>query len=91
MPENVYLYNTRLLQIFVCNFKDLSEFFITQDTIYKRNEKFHFYKLPKGKLMVLLLQTNTNLWTTIRRYTPEKFEYYNKAIGKEFKIEIEKK
>lgn len=89
MPENTR--RTRILQIFLCDRKDLGELFVNYDTAYSQG----FYELPKGKLIVLLLQSIGNgmffgdLWTTIRRWTPEKELYYRGLIGKEVEVVID--
>lgn len=56
------------------------------------------YKLPKtGSYIILTFQKPSsvnlhgpaeNLFTTIRRYTPSKAEYYKDAIGENFIIEV---
>ena len=44
-----------------------------------------------GDVIVLTLftkeETGTWLWTTIRRWTPQKEEYYRKLIGMEVEID----
>lgn len=81
---------TRLLQIFICDRKELGELFTSYDTAYRGG----FYELPKGKIIVILLQSLGNsmffgdLWTTIRRWTPQKETYYRGLIGKDIKIVI---
>jgi hypothetical protein len=48
------------------------------------------YPLPKGQVLVLLFVDDCNkVFTTIRRYTPEKEIYYKSKIGEDFKIKIE--
>jgi len=55
------------------------------------------YQLPKkGDYLMLIFQkihgvdftVGENLFTTLRRSTPEKIRYYSGAIGEEFKVEI---
>lgn len=80
---------TRLLQVFVCDRKDLGELFVNYDTAYSEGS----YELPKGKLIVLVLQSFNgrffgDLWTTIRRFIPYKEKYYRSLLGQEVKIEI---
>lgn len=83
-----------LLEVFKVNSKDLHLRFVEYDTIYfdDENNNWAYYKLPKGDVLVLLLKSELNdapdLWTTIRRYTPQKYEYYKKSRGETFKIEI---
>ena len=88
----------KLLQIFVTDKSKLSSYFIDYDTKYHSEEKclprpvFEFYKLPKGTLLVLLFQDYMgNLFTTVRRHTPEKEKYYYGCVGNEFKIKKEVK
>ena len=55
------------------------------------------YQLPKkGEyLMLLFLKpheayvTDKNLFTTLRRYTPGKYDYYFDLVGQEFEVVIE--
>lgn len=77
---------TYLVQIFIVDRKELSEDFIDYDTLI--DDTGDYYKLPAGKLMVLILLTSNRLWTTIRRWTPWKEKYYRSLIGKEVEIEI---
>ena len=57
------------------------------------------YKLPdKGKYLMLLFlkphesyTTDKNIFTTLRRYTPEKYRYYMEQRGKVFNIIVESK
>lgn len=86
-------FSGKILQIFVCDRKELSQAFIDYDTVYKNEyEAEGWYPLPNGKLIVILICTdghfagNGSLFTTIRRYTPEKWTYYSGLVGK--KVEI---
>ena len=82
---------TILIQIFVCEKKDLSEDFIDYDTEYNdENGEFKNYLLPEGKLIVLVLHTEGmhGFWTTLRRATPDKERYYRSLIGSRVKIII---
>jgi hypothetical protein len=88
-----------LLEVFKVNSEDLHKRFIEYDTIYfdKKINNLAYYKLPKGEVLVLILKSqmfndnNFDLWTTIRRFTPSKYEYYKKSRGETFNIEIVKK
>lgn len=77
-----------LLQCFQTHYNELSEVFKEYDTTFVRKDTFStgHYQLPKTDLIVLLLQFGEYTFTTIRRYTDEKWEYYIDNIGKEFKI-----
>lgn len=82
-----------LLEVFVKNSEELHPAFIKYDTIYfnLQTYKDEYYELPKDKVMILLLKSvfvngEVMLWTTIRMFTPQKYEYYNKARLEEFEI-----
>jgi hypothetical protein len=73
--------------------------FLKYDTEYMRGVNTSFYKLPKGKILLLTLFTTScdeflimnHVWTTIRRWLPEKEKYYQNSIGEEFEIEMKKR
>ena len=52
------------------------------------------YKLPtSGKFLMLIflkpkVKKSANLFTTLRRYEPEKFRYYSKNVGQVFSLEF---
>lgn len=48
------------------------------------------WKLPaKGPYLLLIFQKEkSSVFTTLRRETPEKLEYYTRAVGQWFDIEI---
>ena len=79
-----------LLEVFVCNTEELHPGFIEYDTVYfdEKLNKWKNYPLPPGKILVLLFDSAGFLFTTIRRYTPRKHEYYKNSRGELFKIEI---
>jgi hypothetical protein len=97
MPEEVDGSPTtqaKLMQIFVCDAKDLSDIFIRYDTAYYDTGCIGYYELPKGKVIVIILNsgnewTGYKTWTTIRRWTPAKEEYYSKHVGEDVSIVIE--
>lgn len=78
----------KLLEVLVLDLQSLSKSFLDYDT--DEGE----YKLPKkGLYMMLIFEKNIdkgelNLFTTLRRYTPAKAEYYKSKIGKLFNVEI---
>ena len=48
-----------------------------------------YYPLPKGNVIQLLFLGDKNIpFCTIRRWTPQKFDYYVSLIGETLKIEI---
>lgn len=85
-----------LLQTFLCDRDDLHGNFVNYDTSYlDYNAEYgvSYYKLPKGKLIVLLLSIRDGTAivenpkiTTLRRFTPQKYEYYKKMTGEIFDI-----
>ena len=106
IPYEEWIPNTRLtakiLEVLISEKKELSKDFIDYDIgflecISKEEQKYRkgYYPLPDGKLLILLLLTTNSsgahLWTTIRRWTPEKEEYYKSLRGKVVLIEIEEK
>lgn len=79
---------SRLIQVIEIDSTQLSDQFRAYDTRTLDNE---MYKLPKGKLIILLLLTADyipHLWTTIRRYTPTKCDYYQSCVGDLFEIVV---
>lgn len=79
-----------LLQILKVNYKDLTREFIDYDTFWCEGTEYGFYELPKTDLLILFFKEplTYRLFTTIRRWTPEKEKYYKSKIGKSFKIEF---
>ena len=92
IPEDVT--NTRLLEVLKTTYIELSPQFRVYDTEYE----YGYYELPKTDLLVLILisyepnisgGSNEHLWTTIRRWTPEKETYYRSMRGKQVEIVVE--
>lgn len=81
MPPHVL--EAKLLDVWVLDSSSLSEEFVEYDTEYLGGR----YNLPKGKVIVLLLESK-GLWTTVRRHTEQKHAYYHKRVGAVFKIEV---
>lgn len=71
---------------------DLSEHFIEYDTVYIDSSSVtgvDHYCLPPAKYMVLVFLGNDLIpFTTVRRWTEEKFRYYHGSIGSNFDIVI---
>lgn len=69
----------------------LSRDFINYDTNFGTEETPEYYPLPNGKLIVLFFFAfGMDIFSTIRRWTPQKEEYYRASIGKEFEVVITK-
>jgi len=77
---------SRLLEVFTVDRSELHRCFVDYDT------KISFagnYSLPKGKLLVLLLLSEEGeLWTTLRKCSPEKRDYYRGMRCKVFDIDV---
>ena len=84
-------FNAILLEVFIVDTEKLHQRFIEYDTLYYENGKPKYYRLPKGKALVLLFKSDDFLFTTIRRFTPKKYDYYMKNRGEMFKIVIKGK
>ena len=73
--------------------RDIPLPFVEYDSTYQRIGKIHVlkdghYPLPLKPLMVLLLEQDYKLLTTIRSYTPQKFTYYTKLVGQQVMCKI---
>jgi hypothetical protein len=83
-----------LLQVIKINKMDLSEVFINYDTIYKVKhniEYFENYDLPDGTLILLIFSSpEKGLFTTLRRFTKAKYDYYKGLEGNRFIVEIKR-
>lgn len=105
MPFDGWIPDTKLeadlLEIFLVEKKDLGVSFVEYDTSYFERDystsetfmKKNNYPLPNGKLIILMLQSynssGLHIWTTVRRWTAEKEQYYRSKRGERFKIEIQ--
>lgn len=72
------------------NIKDLPDRLIEWDTAYGDfDEPAKHYDLSKlTEVLVLLFLSGDYLFTTIRRWTPQKEAFYRSKIGQIFEIEI---
>ena len=76
-----------LLEVFKTHYRDLSNTFIAYDTEILSTQEH--YLLPKTDLLILLLHADTGqVFTTVRRWTPQKEKYYRALRGQEFLIQI---
>ena len=88
MPDDTH--DTQLIEVIRTSRDALSDGFVNYDTEYDKG----WYPLPKGEIIILLLlsygtfEPYLSLWTTIRRWTPEKEEYYRALRGQQVKIEV---
>ena len=83
-----------LMEVLLTKSEELHPRFVEYDTSFYSDDLKNcgYYKIPKGLCLVLILKTEgvdkDMIWTTIRRHTPQKYEYYKKSRGEEFEIEI---
>lgn len=94
-PKLHYQKSAQLLKVTLCDRSELSEKFIEYDTVYTiepaigacSEPVIGHYPLPTGRYMILLFQGNEHIpFTTVRRFTEEKFRYYTSSLGKIFDI-----
>lgn len=80
----------RLIEVLPTNVKYLSKSFLDYDTLYYNKGAVEYYYLAPDMdcIILLFLDSNGSLFTTIRRLTIKKLEYYYKMKGSFFKIEI---
>ena len=84
-----YKEGVKLIEVVPTSYHYLSPHFIEYDTRYENPEDNapRYYDLPKDKLIILIFQdTKGSIFTTIRRYTNEKFSYYKGCIGEVFNV-----
>jgi hypothetical protein len=99
-PKLHYQKTARLLTIEIRHRDDLTDKFVEYDTIYPvsctvgvySEEKEAYYPLPKNKYIILVFIGDELIpFTTVRRYTEERYRYYNSEIGKLFDVVVEVK
>lgn len=78
--------DTTLLDVWVRSKNNISQPMIEYDTKY--GDSGEFYTLPNTNLIILFLWTEGQLWTTMRRWTPDKERHYRTLIGQQVKIEV---
>ena len=75
-----------LLEVLNSRFQDLHSAFIRYDAT---TDKGDLYPLPKtGSCLVLIFIFNDEIFTTVRRQTPEKEKYYKGLRGEVLRLEI---
>lgn len=82
-----------LLHVFIENTKNFHPRFVEYDTgYYVGVQGLEYYYLPRGKVLVLLLKVvdEQKVFTTIRRWTPQKEKYYRSKIGEFFELKLVK-
>lgn len=72
--------------------RHLPENFRAYDTVYsdsQGNKKYYQLKTNQRYLVLYFMDTKGTLFTTIRRWTPEKWLYYFESQGYSFDINVE--
>jgi hypothetical protein len=76
-----------LLEVFQKPTEEFSQAFKEYDTAYPDGKSIAHYPLGKGLHLILLFRDSFgNLFTTVRRFTHEKFVYYNSKRGELFEV-----
>lgn len=89
MPDDYQ--ESMLLAVLPTKLEDLSKSFLQYDTAYiDGSGELKFYELPdEGDYMILLLISHSDqLWTTMRRMTPEKIALYRSNVGNDVNCEV---
>ena len=82
-------FTARLLQVFLLQDDDVSESFREYDTRYYTENGYTEYHSLRSRLwIVLLFETDTGLFTTMRSANTSKLQYYQDAQGEEFEIAV---
>jgi hypothetical protein len=81
-------FTARLLQVFLLQNDDVSDSFREYDTKYYTENGVQYYSLQSRLQIVLLLETDTGLFTTMRSANTSKLQYYQDAQGEEFEITV---
>ena len=79
-------FTARLLQVFLLQNTDISEAFREYDTKYYTKEGTDYYPLQGRVWIVLLFEAGNLLFTTMRRATTLKLNFYRSAQGEQFEI-----
>ena len=75
-----------MLEVLNSRFQDLHPAFIKYDVTTDKGE---LYPLPKtGSCLVLIFLFKGEIFTTVRRHTPEKEKYYRGLRGEVLRLEI---
>ena len=82
-------FTARLLQVLLLENRDVSDAFREYDTKYYDKEGTKYYDLQGRVWIVLLFEADNGLlFTTVRRATTPKLQYYRDAQGEQFEIVV---
>lgn len=84
----LYYQETALLvAVYKTTKQRLSKLFLSYDTCYHADNAVKFYDLPETELIFLIFLGDQNIpFTTVRRYTDKKWNYYKSSIGQIFEL-----
>lgn len=96
-PKLHHQRSAQLLRVVLCNRSKMSDKFIEYDTVYTvepaigvcQEAIVEHYPLPPGRYIILTFQGTEHIpFTTVRKFTEEKYRYYTANIGKIFDVVI---
>lgn len=79
------LSGTYIKGVYVCEYANLSPDQIADDT---ETDDGRHYQLPQSRLICIDFWSEYGTWSTMRRFTPEKYKYYLEHLGQEVNIAI---
>ncbi len=81
-------FTARLLQVFLLQSTDITEWFREYDTKYYTEMGIDYYPLNSNRTWIVLLfeESAGLLFTTIRSATTSKLQYYRDCQGEEFEV-----
>ena len=86
--EYVKLYHQEhgiLIAMFKTTKSKLSDMLLAYDTVYVEDGVKKYFDIPSGELIYLLFLGDFNIpFSTIRRYTPKKYKYYEACLRQKF-------
>lgn len=81
--ENYPPFEATLIQTFITNYDNLSKAFLDYDTTHTEGQ----YAVPKTSLILLIFHIPGGMcFTTLRRFTQQKWEYYKGMVGELFQV-----
>lgn len=92
--EYVKLYHQQhaiLIAMFKTTKSKLSDMLMSYDAIYIENNEKKYFDIPDGDLIYLLFLGDFNIpFSTIRKYTPKKYKYYEACLRQKFLLQRSK-
>ena len=78
----------RLVHVTEVYLEKVHKSFLHYDTVYfgRGGEEKHYPLPKKGRFILLLFQYENILFTTLRRSTANKYDYYKGSVGEMFEI-----